>query len=54
MKDLLKTKTFWTSLVGVIGTIGALVLKEVTLAQGLLAICGFLVAIFIRDAVAKV
>ena len=53
MKGLLKTKTFWTSLLGIIGSIGALVLGEVTVAQGLLAICGFLVAMFIRDAIVK-
>jgi hypothetical protein len=53
MKGLLKTKTFWASLAGIFGSIGALVLGEVTVPQGLLAICGFLVAMFIRDAVAK-
>jgi len=53
MKGLLKTKTFWASLAGIFGIIGGLVAGEITIYPAIMSIVGFIVAIFIRDAVAK-
>jgi hypothetical protein len=53
MKGLLKTKTFWTSLGGICVAIGSHVAGEVNLSTTILIIVGFIVAIFIRDAIVK-
>jgi len=54
MKGILKTKTFWAALAGIFGTIGGLVAGEMSIYVGAMAIVGFVLTIFIRDAVAKV
>jgi hypothetical protein len=54
MKGILKTKTFWAALAGIFGTIGGLVAGEMSVYVAVMAIVGFVLTIFIRDAVAKV
>jgi hypothetical protein len=53
MKGLLKTKTFWASLAGIFTAIGGYVSGEVSLSTMLVVAVGFLVAMFVRDAIAK-
>jgi len=53
-KRLIGSKTFWGSLAGICTEVGLLVSGEVTLQVGLPIIFGFLIAMFIRDTVAKV
>ena len=53
MKGLLKTKTFWMSLAGIFGLVGGYVAGEITLYPMIMGMVGFVLAIFIRDAVQK-
>jgi hypothetical protein len=54
MKELLKTKTFWMSIAGIFTAIGLYVGGEATLTITVMSCVGCILAIFIRDAVAKV
>ena len=54
LKRLIKTKTFWASLGGILVVIGTLVVGEQSLSVGLGEIFAFIVAMFFRDAIAKV
>jgi hypothetical protein len=53
MKGILKTKTFWAAIAGIAGTIGGLVAGEMSIYVGIMAIVGFALTIFIRDALPK-
>jgi hypothetical protein len=53
MKGILKTKTFWAAIAGIAGTIGGLVAKEMSIYVAVMAIVGFALTIFIRDALPK-
>ncbi len=53
-KRLIKSKVFWTSVGGIFVAIGTMVVGEVTVAQGLVAIFGALIVIFFRDTIAKI
>ena len=53
MKDLLKKKTFWASLSGIIGAIGAYATGAVDASTALQTGLGCLIAIFMRDAIRK-
>jgi len=53
MKGLLKTKTFWTSVGGICFAVGSHVAGETNLSTTILVVVGFVIAIFIRDAIVK-
>lgn len=49
-RDLLKSKTFWTAITGILGTLGGYMQGAVSLKEAAFAILGSLMAIFIKDA----
>ena len=50
---LWKSKTFWTGVVSIIGSIGGLVIGELTISTALPIIVTSLVGMFLRDAIAN-
>ena len=50
---LRKSKTFWTSIAGLVGTAGAYSTGEMEPQNAIMTAVGCLIAIFFRDAIAK-
>ncbi len=51
--DLWKSKTFWTGVVSICGSVGAVFMGEITLGTALPIIVTSLVGMFLRDAIAN-
>lgn len=49
-RDLLKSKTFWTAITAILGTVGGYVQGAVSLKEAVFAILGSLMALFLKDA----
>ena len=47
--ELLKSKTFWTALIGILTTVGAVLTGEMTWATAIMPILTALVGIFLKD-----
>lgn len=53
MNGLLKTKTFWTAVAGVVSTIGAYYTGDVDKVTALQTVFGGLLAVFLRQGMLK-
>lgn len=51
LKTLVRSKTFWTGIGGVVTSLGALATGEITPYAAIMGALGSLAAIFIKDAV---
>ena len=52
-KSMLKSKTFWTGMVSIVGAVGGIVTGTLPVAAGIQTGITALLAIFIRDGIAK-
>lgn len=53
MAELLRSKTFWTAVAGIITATGAYFTGEITLATAIQSVFAALVVIFLREGVRK-
>ena len=52
-KDLLKSKTLWAAVIGIVGAVGGYATGEMNIVQAIQTAGGCLLAIFLRDGIAK-
>lgn len=48
-RDLLKSKTFWTAITTILGSIGAYVQGAMSIKEAVFAVIGALFALFLKD-----
>jgi hypothetical protein len=53
MNELLKTKTFWTGIAGIVAAVGGYLTGTMSPAEAIQTGIGSLVAIFLRDGLRK-